>query len=182
MSQKRSVVQDVSYCQSGSNVIMVIWKFIKSQLSYFIVGQGKECTYVYFHILYWFQLCFKTLCKRFKHNIKILFGANFVRISKSSQTNYQNKSSSKWWGFLWNEPESWQSMIIKMPFHHWPSPTHYAITICRQQMLPNKPYACTNATTCCFSKYAIKVILKLKCTSHGGMCGKISIASKQWML
>ena len=91
MRQKRSVVQDVSYCQSGSNVIMVIWKFIKSQLSYFIVGQGKECTYVYFHILYWFQLCFKTLCKRFKHNIKIPFGANFVWISKSSQTNYENK-------------------------------------------------------------------------------------------
>ena len=24
----------------------------KSQLSYFIVGQEKECTYLYFHILY----------------------------------------------------------------------------------------------------------------------------------
>ena len=32
------------------NVVMVIYNCIKSQLSYFIVGQGKECTYVYFHI------------------------------------------------------------------------------------------------------------------------------------
>ena len=30
---------------------MVIRKCIKSHLSYFIVWQGKECTYVYFHIL-----------------------------------------------------------------------------------------------------------------------------------
>ena len=70
---------------------MVIWKCIKSHLSYFIVGQGKECTYVYFHILYWFQLYFKTLCKHFKHNIKILLGASFICINKSSKNNYQNK-------------------------------------------------------------------------------------------
>ena len=42
-------------CQSGCNVVMVKRKCIKSQLSYFIVGQGKECTYVYFHILYDFS-------------------------------------------------------------------------------------------------------------------------------
>ena len=60
-------------CQSGSNVVMVICNCIKSQLSYFIVGQRKEWTYVYFHILYRFQLCFKTLYKNFKYKIKILY-------------------------------------------------------------------------------------------------------------
>ena len=53
-------------CQSGSNVVMVICNGIKSQLSYFIVGQRKDCTYVYFHILY----RFKTLYSR--HYINIL--------------------------------------------------------------------------------------------------------------
>ena len=43
---------NLSQCQSGCNVVMVIRKCIKSQLSYFIVGQGNECTYVYFYILY----------------------------------------------------------------------------------------------------------------------------------
>ena len=62
-------------CQSGSNVVMVICNGIKSQLSYFIVGQRKDCTYVYFHILYRFQLCFKTLYKHFKYKIKILYYA-----------------------------------------------------------------------------------------------------------
>ena len=62
-------------CQSGSNVVMVICDCIKSQLPYFIVGQRKECTYVYFHILYRFQLCFKTLYKHFKNKIKILYCA-----------------------------------------------------------------------------------------------------------
>ena len=60
-------------CQSGSNVVMVICNCIKPQLSYFIVGQRKEWTYVYFHILYRFQLCFKTLYKHFKYKIKILY-------------------------------------------------------------------------------------------------------------
>ena len=96
---------------------MVIWKYIKSHLSYFIVGQGKECTYVYFHILYWFQLCFKTLCKRFKHNIKILLGANFVWINKSSLNNYQNKIIFQMVRVLVSESESLQCMIIKTQIH-----------------------------------------------------------------
>ena len=32
------------------------------------------------------------------------------------------KSSSKWWGFLYNASESLQSMIIKTQFHHGPRP------------------------------------------------------------
>ena len=32
------------------------------------------------------------------------------------------KSSSKWWGFLYNASESLQSMIIKTQFHHGPPP------------------------------------------------------------
>ena len=96
---------------------MVIWKCIQPRLSYFIVGQGKECTYVYFHILYWFQLCFKTLCKHFKHNIKILFGANSVCINKSSWNNYQNKIIFQMVRVLVNESESLQCMIIKTQIH-----------------------------------------------------------------
>ena len=32
------------------------------------------------------------------------------------------KSSSKWWGFLYNASESLQSMIIKTQFYHGPPP------------------------------------------------------------
>ena len=32
------------------------------------------------------------------------------------------KSSSKWWGFLYNASKSLQSMIIKTQFHHGPPP------------------------------------------------------------
>ena len=116
---------------------MVIWKCIKSHLSYFIVGQGKECTYVYFHILYWFQLCFKTLCKRFKHNIKIPLGANFVWINKSSLNNYQNKIIFQMVRVLVSESESLQCMIIKTQIHQCSPPWMQNQTFKDERMFRN---------------------------------------------
>ena len=65
---------------------MVICNCIKSQLSYVIVAQRKEyiCTYICVFSYFMFISVFKTLCKHFKHTIKILFWANFVCIKKSS--------------------------------------------------------------------------------------------------
>ena len=40
------------------------------------VSSGDETLRLMFDIL--LQLCFKTLCKHFNHNIKILLGANFI--------------------------------------------------------------------------------------------------------